>query len=79
MSITRRDLFVGTAAVAATAKLASAAAHRVTMPNGALLPFKDAGGAKIFHLKAAPLEHEIAPGLKIQAWGYNGSTPGPII
>lgn len=79
MSISRRDLFVGTAAVAATAKLASAAAHRVTMPNGALLPFKNAAGTKIFHLKAAPIEHEIAPGLKIHAWGYNGSTPGPVI
>jgi len=79
MSITRRDLFVGTAAVAATAKLASAAARRTQMPNGTTLPFKEAGGTKIFHLNAAPLKHEIAPGLVIEAWGYNGSTPGPVL
>lgn len=78
MSITRRDLFVGTAAVAATAKLA-AAARRTQMPNGSTLPFKETGGTKIFHLKAAPLKHEIAPGLVIDAWGYNGSTPGPVL
>ena len=78
MSISRRDLFVGTAAVAATAKLASAA-RRTTMPNGSTLPFKEAGGTKIFHLKAAPLKHEIAPGLVIEAWGYNGTTPGPVL
>jgi hypothetical protein len=24
-------------------------------------------------------QHEIAPGLEIEAWGYNGSTPGPLI
>ena len=50
MSICRRDLFVGNAAVAATAKLASAAAHSTLMPNGTTLPYTDAGGTKVFHL-----------------------------
>jgi FtsP/CotA-like multicopper oxidase with cupredoxin domain len=36
-------------------------------------------GVKIFHLIAEPLRHEIAPGLTVDAWGYNGRTPGPTI
>ncbi len=51
----------------------------VVMPNGATLPFEKKGGWKIFHLVAEPVEHEIAPGLRIEAWGYNGRTPGPLI
>ena len=34
---------------------------------------------KVGHLFAAPVEHEFAPGLAAQCWGYNGSTPGPTI
>jgi FtsP/CotA-like multicopper oxidase with cupredoxin domain len=79
MSLNRRELLVGTAAVAAAAKLANAATRKVAMPNGSLLPWKEAGGAKVYHLKAAPLRHTIAPGLEITAWGDNGSTPGPVI
>jgi FtsP/CotA-like multicopper oxidase with cupredoxin domain len=51
----------------------------VITPNGATLPFRRVGDAKIFHLVAEPLRHEIAPGLTIDAWGYNGRTPGPTI
>jgi FtsP/CotA-like multicopper oxidase with cupredoxin domain len=51
----------------------------VVMPNGSTLPFEKRGGVKIFHLVAEPVTHEIAPGLEIEAWGYNGSTPGPLI
>ncbi|MEO7731090.1 MAG: copper oxidase, partial [Kofleriaceae bacterium] len=36
-------------------------------------------GVKIFHLRAAPLRHQIAPGLDIEAWGYNGVSPGPVL
>jgi FtsP/CotA-like multicopper oxidase with cupredoxin domain len=36
-------------------------------------------GVKEFHLIAEEVEHEFAPGTKIKAWGYNGSTPGPTI
>ena len=81
MPINRRELFVGTAAVAAAAKLARAAkpSGSIAVPNGSLLPWKDRGGVKVFHLKAAPLEHEIAPGLRVHMWGYNGSTPGPVL
>ena len=51
----------------------------VITPNGATLPWREVGGAKVFHLVAEALEYEMAPGLSIDAWGYNGSTPGPTI
>ncbi|MCA9673409.1 MAG: copper oxidase [Dehalococcoidia bacterium] len=51
----------------------------VVVPNGATLPFEKKGGVKVFHLVAEPITHTIAPGLEIEAWGYNGSTPGPLI
>jgi FtsP/CotA-like multicopper oxidase with cupredoxin domain len=52
---------------------------RLTIPNGSLLPWKTVGNVKVFHLRAEPIKHQIAPGLDIQAWGYNGSSPGPVI
>ncbi|MDQ3370184.1 MAG: copper oxidase [Myxococcota bacterium] len=51
----------------------------VVMPNGSTLPFEKQAGVKVFHLTAEPVTHEIAPGLEIEAWGYNGTTPGPLI
>ncbi len=51
----------------------------VVVPNGATLPWKLVDGVKIGHLVAEPITHEIAPGLVIDAWGYNGRTPGPVI
>jgi FtsP/CotA-like multicopper oxidase with cupredoxin domain len=51
----------------------------VVVPNGTTLPFERRGGVKVFHLVAEPVEHEFAPGLKVEAWGYNGRTPGPLI
>ena len=55
------------------------AGHRVVVPNGALLPYTVRRGVKIFHLRAQPIQHQIAPGLDIAAWGYNGISPGPVI
>jgi len=37
------------------------------------------GGVKEFHLIAEPVKRELAPGMTINAWGYNGQTPGPTI
>jgi len=51
----------------------------VFVPNGATLPFKVVGGVKVFHLVAEPILHEVAKGLTIHAWGFNGRTPGPVI
>lgn len=51
----------------------------VITPNGRALPYRLNNGVKEFHLIAEEIEHEFAPGNKIKAWGYNGSTPGPTI
>jgi FtsP/CotA-like multicopper oxidase with cupredoxin domain len=51
----------------------------VAMPNGTTLPYAMDKGVKVFHLVAEVIRHEMAPGMVINAWGYNGSTPGPTI
>lgn len=51
----------------------------VITPNGRTLPYRMNEGVKEFHLIAEEIEHEFAPGTRIKAWGYNGSTPGPTI
>lgn len=51
----------------------------VVTPNGSTLPLRTVGGVKVGHLVAEEVDHELAPGLNIKAWGYNGSTPGPTI
>jgi manganese oxidase len=51
----------------------------VTTPNGATLPFVWDRDVKVFHLVAEPVKRELAPGLVINAWGYNGQSPGPTI
>ncbi len=51
----------------------------ITTLNGRSLPWRVVNGVKEFHLIAEEVEHEFAPGTKIKAWGYNGSTPGPTI
>ncbi len=51
----------------------------VVTPNGSTLPWKMVDGVKEFHLVVEEIEWEIAPGMTIKAWGYNGQTPGPTI
>ena len=51
----------------------------VITPNGSTLPWRVVDGVKVGHLIAAPVQHEFAPGLRAECWGYNGSTPGPTI
>ena len=51
----------------------------VVTPNGSTLPLRAQDGVKIGHLVAMPVKHSFAPGLDCEAWGYNGSTPGPTI
>jgi FtsP/CotA-like multicopper oxidase with cupredoxin domain len=54
-------------------------AGTVVTPDGARARWREVGGVKVFHIIAEPITHEIAPGLTIQAWGYNGRSPGPLI
>jgi FtsP/CotA-like multicopper oxidase with cupredoxin domain len=51
----------------------------VVTPNGSTLPWRIVDGVKVGHLIAGPVDHEFAPGLRAQCWGYNGGTPGPTI
>ena len=51
----------------------------VVVPNGSKLPWKVVGGAKVFHMVAEEVEHELAPGLTAKCWGYNGRVHGPVI
>ena len=37
------------------------------------------GGKKLFTLVAEEIEWELVYGIRIKAWGFNGSTPGPTI
>jgi manganese oxidase len=48
-------------------------------PDVSDCPFEWDGAVKVFRLKAAPLKKKIVPFKTIDAWGYNGTTPGPTI
>ncbi|HET9645973.1 MAG TPA: copper oxidase, partial [Burkholderiaceae bacterium] len=47
--------------------------------NGWSLPWRMNNGVKEFHLVAEPVVRELAPGMKANLWGYNGTSPGPTI
>ncbi len=47
--------------------------------NGGSLPWRMKDGVKEFHLIAEPVQREFAPGMVVNCWGYNGSSPGPTI
>ena len=52
----------------------------VIIPNGSTLPWKIVDGVKVFHLIAEEvLNHEFAPGLNADCWGFNGQVHGPVI
>jgi manganese oxidase len=62
-------------------KLPQTQKERVSMltPDVPDLPFEMDGPVKVFRLRAEPLKRKIAPFKTIDAWGYNGSCPGPTI
>ena len=51
----------------------------VITPDVPDLPFEIDGAVKVFRLKAEPLKRKIAPFKTIDAWGYDGSCPGPTM
>ena len=51
----------------------------VVTPNGISLPFKIVNGAKVFHLIAEEVEHNLTKEVKAQCWGFNGRVHGPTI
>jgi FtsP/CotA-like multicopper oxidase with cupredoxin domain len=48
-------------------------------PGGTTLPWKVVDGVKVYHLVAEEVDHEFAPGLRAECWGYNGRVHGPTI
>ncbi len=76
---TFKSLMVALFALASPSAQAAPNYVPVTTPNGVTLPFVMDHGVKVFHLIAEPVKHEIAPGMVVEAWGYNGQTPGPTI
>ena len=51
----------------------------VITPNGTTLPWTMERGFKTFRLTIDQCRHEVAPGMVVAAWCYNGQTPGPTI
>src|SRR6266704_4640310 len=52
----------------------------VITPNGSALPWKVVNGLKVYHLIAQEVpNHEFAPGLSANCWGFNGQVHGPTI
>jgi hypothetical protein len=51
----------------------------VEMPDLPKLPHKMVDGVKEFHLIAEVVRAEFMPGRPVDAWGFNGSVPGPTI
>jgi len=51
----------------------------VVSPDVPHLPFTVENGVKVFHIVAEPVHGEIMPGRAMDAWGFNGSVPGPTI
>jgi FtsP/CotA-like multicopper oxidase with cupredoxin domain len=54
-------------------------ARGLITPHVGSLPQHQVGDVKVFQLSADVFEHEFAPGLRAECWGYNGTTPGPTI
>ncbi len=90
--VTRRVVLAAGAAVLAAADgVAAQEKGRVTgggparsyLPvetlGGATAPFRLVDGVKEFHLTAEEVSHEMAPGMVVKCWGYDGRTPGPTI
>lgn len=47
--------------------------------NGWSLPYEMKEGVKEFRIIAEPVVREFAPGMVVNCWGYNGTSPGPTI
>jgi FtsP/CotA-like multicopper oxidase with cupredoxin domain len=91
--ITRREMLLGTAAMAGGAALlrprqaealetphaGKAPDGKVYTPNGATAEYVETDGVKVFHLRAHEFEREFCEGLTLRCWGWNGLTPGPTI
>jgi FtsP/CotA-like multicopper oxidase with cupredoxin domain len=68
------------AAVESTAgALPTAGRAEFVAPDSAKLSWEIKDGRKEFHLIAGVVRTEFLPGRPVDAWGYNGMVPGPVI
>ena len=51
----------------------------VVTPDVPDLPWRLEGGVKVFDIRVEPVRTEFIPGRVVDAWGMNGSVPGPTI
>jgi len=51
----------------------------VETPDLPKLAYTLENGVKVFNLVAEPVKREFVPGRRVDAWGYNGTAPGPTI
>jgi FtsP/CotA-like multicopper oxidase with cupredoxin domain len=68
-----------TVASAEPAKTGRAENIPVEFPDLKKLPYTMVDGVKEFHLIAEVVRTEFMPGRPVDAWGFNGSVPGPAI
>jgi len=52
---------------------------RLSSPDVPLAEYSYSGNTRHFHLIAEPIRHNILDNVTIEALGYNGTTPGPVI
>ena len=64
---------------AAVARRFPAGQPGVTVPNGGTLPLRVVDGVKVGHLVVESFPNAFSPDLTAEVWGYNGTTPGPVI
>jgi len=79
MTTTTRTVLLFLALLPPAAGAAELPYTPVVTPNGASLPWEMVDGVKVFRLTIEEIDWEMAPGMTIKAWGYNGRTPGPTI
>jgi FtsP/CotA-like multicopper oxidase with cupredoxin domain len=51
----------------------------VVSPDVPDMPFRVEGGVKVFDIEVGHVRTEFIPGRIVDAWGFNGSIPGPTI
>lgn len=52
---------------------------RIAIPDGKVADYQQKQNIRHFKLKAYPIKHKILSGVVIEALGFNGITPGPLI
>jgi manganese oxidase len=52
---------------------------RLSSPDAPFAKYSLSNNTRHFHLTAEPIKHKILSNVTIDAMGYNGSTPGPVI